>query len=51
MQVNTISKTINEVKDLTRQTMDASVAKLRKAQDELLSQIENFLKLKRYDSF
>ena len=31
--------------------MDASVSKLRKAQDELMFQIEEYLKLKRYDPF
>jgi len=31
--------------------MEASVAKLRKAQDELIRQIERYLMLKRYDPF
>lgn len=31
--------------------MDASIAKLRKAQDELVYQIEEYLKLKRFDPF
>ena len=46
-----INRNIRDIKDMTQLTMDASIAKLRKAQDDLMHFIEEYLKLKRYDAF
>jgi hypothetical protein len=49
--VETLEKGLNDIKDQTSQNMDLAIAKLRKAQEDLVDKIEEYLKLKRYDPF